>query len=250
LGQHLYNRLLSLGHQVLRGNREGEIPEKVDILYDVASYGNIWGQDDKMEMYRVNVERLGKILNQKKKYKQAVITSTSSVTMQHTTDYALSKAGAEEIASEYGATVMRPASVTGVGEQDQHLIPKLIDSCLNGTEMEFVPSPTHDFIDVTDVVSAYTFVAENWEKCKGKTFQVSKNRSYSNEEVKYLIEQETGSKANVKIVDNLRPYDSKDWKIDNTDLLELGWVPLVSLAQSIRSMVLSSYANKSMRTML
>ena len=51
----------------------------------------------------------------------------------------------------YNTVIVRPFSVTGVGEQDKHLIPNLIKSCLTGQKIPFVPAPVNDYIDVKDL---------------------------------------------------------------------------------------------------
>jgi len=120
--------------------------------------------------------------------------------------------------------IVRPSSVTGVGEQEQHLIPKLIKSCLDGVEMPFVGEPTHDYIDVEDFVKGVMYLTENINKYRNQTFQISSGISYSNEDVKNMVESITGKEANIKRVENMRKYDTEKWIVKPT--LEFSQRPL------------------------
>lgn len=245
VGSHLYNKLNALGHKVSRGDREGNVPKYTDWVFDLASYGNIYGQFDQKMIYDVIVNRFKRILKQSGSCKAIVATSSSSVN-RPLTDYALAKLKMEEIAtkSELPIVVVRPSSVVGVGEQDVHLIPLLIGSCLNGYEMPFVSEPVHDFIDVNDVVEAYILLAMNISTCGGRVFNVSSGMSISNELVKDLVELVTGRKANLRMAANLRPYDGTDWIVDNSEVKSLGWKPKLTIVKSIQSMVSSICAKE------
>lgn len=200
------SRLELLGHQVLLGDREGNIPEKVDVLYDLASYGNIYGQDDREQILKVNVERLRKLLNQKDMYDKAVITSTSSVTMMQTTDYALSKANAEDLAKQYGATIIRPYTIYGPGDNPKHLIPTIFRSCMRGDRMNLDSSGYHDYIYVDDLVDIYL-------DPPSKLVEAGTGTATSNLTIFLMIEEIVGHKANLDgYIYNSRTYDSKDWK--------------------------------------
>jgi len=133
--------------------------------------------------------------------------------------------------------IVRPGSVIGTNEQPQHLIPKLIDSCLHHSRMDFVKEPTHDFVDVRDVVDAMLLIAENAKAHPGQTFEVARGKAVSNKEVLDLVEKTTKGRANLHNVESLRPYDNTDWKLDNSAIKELGWRPQYTLRQTIKEMV-------------
>src|SRR3990167_3575627 len=141
LGEYLMARI----PEAKRMGRGGFVPVNTDVIFNLAAYGNLTGQEDIKSIYQANliavinaVESLG--ANQK-----FVFVSTSSVNLPVQTYYSASKKAAEEALKISGANIaiVRPASVTGKGEQSIHLIPRLIDSCLNGTFVPFVPGPTH-----------------------------------------------------------------------------------------------------------
>ena len=105
--------------------------------------------------------------------------------------------------------IVRPSSVTGVGEQSQHLIPTLIRSCIDGEEMPFVGEPKHDFIDIDDFCNGLVTLIK--EGVYNQTVNISSGIQYSNEDVKKMVEVVTGKKANIKRVKSMRKYDTDKW---------------------------------------
>lgn len=244
LGRQLVEQLKQSGQEPIKGNREGEVhPLWISYIVLAQAFGNYHWQTSVYETYKANVLPLARILQNGEMNKGIVYISSSSVLLPHQTHYSASKRAGEEMVTiatrnkKIPAVVVRPSSVTGVGEQKEHLIPKLIDSCLNGTEMEFVAEPTHDFVDVSDVARAIIFMAEHAKSLPGKIVNASSGVTTSNEEVLSLVEQSTHSKANLHRLGQLRDYDTKSWVVDNSGLRDLGWKPEVTLAQSIQRMV-------------
>lgn len=219
--------------------------EKPDVIVHLAAWGNHSTQTDLDKIVASNIGCTTTLLQASKNvnFKAFINTSTSSVYLPRQTFYSASKQATENIChaffQEHNKPIIsiRPASITGSGEQETHLIPTLIRSCLYEEEIPFVSEPTHDFIDVRDFVSAIETIVKNISISKGKVFNISNNKSYSNEEVKNIIEKITGRKALINRVASLRSYDHLDWKIDNSELLKLGWKPKYSLEKSIRFMV-------------
>ena len=103
--------------------------------------------------------------------------------------------------------------------------------------MTFDPSPTHDFVDVEDVCDALLRLSE--AKATG-IYEFGNRVAISNEEVRRLVEEVTGRKANITDVKPLRAYDNEDWccKTQNDY-----WQPTKSLRQSITEMV-EQYRNE------
>ena len=116
------------------------------------------------------------------------------------------------------------------------MIPKLIDSCFTQKDMPFVGEPTHDFIDVRDVISAIEILARDDER---RTVNVSSGISISNDEVSAVVEDCTGLCANIKRKKGImRSYDTPNWKVDNSEMVKLGWKPKYTLKDSIKEMVM------------
>lgn len=197
LGSRLINRLPGA---IPVPRRTKAIGAEGDTVYWCAAYGNKFEQKDAAEMVKANVPtEVGGHM---------VYISSSSVLLKHQTPYSRTKRAGEEVLQALGGhCIVRPFSITGVGEQEEHLIPTLIRSCLYGEQMDFVPWPEHDFIDVEDVVEAILGLAG-----KEGVFDVGTGIGTTNQQVLDMVEQATGKKANVRIVSGLRPYDAEHWR--------------------------------------
>lgn len=240
LGSHLSERLKQAGYEVLKGDRQGNVPEKVTGIFNCGTYGNVYDHKDIPEIYRANVVNVAKLIQSKPDI--FINVSSSSVLLPVQTHYSLAKAAGEKIVEHEEGINIRPSTITGVGEAPQRLIPKLIKSCLTGEQMPFVADATHDYIDVEDVVDAMSFIvfgvtSELWCGLRGKTLNVSSGELHTNQEVREIVESVTGKKANIVAVESMRSYDTKSWKVDNSRLAWLGWEPKVTLEQSIKNMV-------------
>jgi len=241
VGKHLVEKVpgaITIPHeQILSTNLE-----PFNRLFFLSTFGNMSFHDDLDAIIRANLLDLVFLSSQAKfvGFKSFVYVSTSSVRLPRQTMYSRSKKAGEEImlgmAENTGMSFcsVRPYSITGVGEQKKHLIPKLINSCLTGEPMDFVPSPVHDFVDVEDVVDALLNLSEN--EARG-VFEVGTGVGYSNEDVKEIVESVTGRKAKVNYVQNMRDYDTEDWVCKNYRARSFGWLPTKSLEDSIREMV-------------
>lgn len=233
LGQRLLEHLGP--SKVIRLDRTPNVPDDVKIVFDLATYGNMYEQTDFRKIYRANFTRVAEMLQKLPPDRRFIYVSTSSVKLPVQTHYSVSKRTTEGFlkALDNNYAIVRPYSVTGVGEQPAHLIPKLIDSCLNGTEMPFVPDPVHDFIDVDDFVDALLILSKSKEK---GIFEVGGGVEHSNQDVLEIVERVTGKKANVIVVPTLRSYDTGEWRSNNERMYSLGWEPKKSLTETITEM--------------
>ncbi len=102
---------------------------------------------------------------------------------------------------------------------------------MEGTPMDLVPSATHDYVDVSDVVAGILMLSE---RRKVGVFELGSGVETSNGEVRSIVEKITGRKANVRIVDSMRSYDNEKWYCEER---AEGWFPKKSLEDSIREMV-------------
>lgn len=241
LGKHLSERLgnfVSIPHEEIKTIRDLSF----DRGFFLSTYGNMVTHTDENKIIQANVLDLITILSQVEfaQLQSFVYVSSSSVKLERQTMYSRTKKAAEEIllayAEKYDAPIciIRPFSVTGVGEQPQHLIPTLIRSCMTGELVNFVPEPTHDFIDVEDVVDGIINLSQN--KAKG-IFELGTGISTTNAEVLRLVEEATGKKANINVVKSLRDYDNEQWVSKNYKSRGWGWIPKKSLKQSISEQV-------------
>lgn len=243
-GSHgfLGRRLATILEHPIKLGRDGNIPD-CEIVFDCAAFGNLASQrKDAIEIYKANLMRVITSVEQLKPHQKFIYVSSSSVARPKQNLYSLSKKAAEDYLRlqvenhNKKIAIARPYAITGAGEQEEHLIPTLIRSCLYGKKMPFVPEPHHDFIDVEDVANALLLIAKKG-KLKGEYYDIGVGISFSNDTVRKVVELETGRKANIRKVKSMRDYDSKDWRADPRELEKLGWTPKKSLMDSIIEMV-------------
>lgn len=211
-------------------------------VFFLSAYGNMADHTNERAIIRANITDLIHTLNSVswENIESFVFISTSSVKLKFQTMYSRTKKAAEEILlafmEKYNApiTIIRPFSVTGVGEQEAHLIPTLINSVLNDKVINLAPDPKHDFIDIDDVVAGILNLSAN--RARG-IFELGTGNSYSNKDVLGIVEKQTGIKSNVTIVHGLRPYDNEDWVSTNFRSRNWGWTPDKTLEDSIKEMI-------------
>lgn len=216
--------------------------EPFDSFYFLSTYGNMAFHTSEQKIIQANVIDLIRVMERVIHYdfKSFVFVSTSSVKLKIQTMYSRTKRAAEEILLSYmekykkPICVVRPYSITGVGEQPVHLIPTLIRSCLEGEFMNFVGSPSHDFIDVEDVVAGILSLSGN--SARG-IFELGTGIKHTNQQVLELVEKVAKKKANYKNIERLRNYDTEDWVSTNFRARSYGWLPKKNLEQSIKEMV-------------
>jgi len=227
-------------------------------LYYLAAYGNLHGQNDIDEIYRAIIIKFLNLLKATKdtqansiitagttsEYGNKTVSMTEDLILEPETYYAAAKAGATHLAQVWAkrenapVVVFRPASMTGVGEQEIHLIPTLIRSCMFGEVMPFVGEPMHDYINVLDVCSAIERLSEVARDRKGEIFNVGSGVQTSNLIIKEMIEHITGEKANINKAVKINPLNlSQVWVADSTKMRNLGWESAWTLNKTLREMV-------------
>ena len=231
IGSHLAKRL----HDVEHVNHLDITRNKCadcDKFFFLSTYGNMAHHDELGAVFKAGILDVHHVLT-KVKPKLFVFMSSSSVNLPVQTPYSISKMCAEHLIRSFDVPhlITRPFSVTGVGEQKEHLIPKLIDSCLNGTRMDFVQEPVHDFIDVEDVVDGIMYLIS--KRFTG-TFELGSGIGRTNREVLDMVQNVCGEKANVQLRKSMRPYDNEHWVCQQG--IE-GWFPKKTLLESITEMV-------------
>lgn len=213
-----------------------------DKVFFLSAYGNMSTHENEKAIIRANVTDLVHVANSVNwdKIQSFVFLSTSSVKLKVQTMYSRTKKAAEEVLLAYmekyhaPVTIIRPLSVTGVGEQEAHLIPTLIRSILDDKPITLSPNPKHDFIDVSDVVDGILNLSNNHAK---GIYELGTGISTSNKEVLNIVEKEIGKKGWVTIQDNMRAYDNEEWMSTNFRSRGWGWFPQKTLDESIKEMV-------------
>lgn len=241
IGSRLIKRLgdvESLPHELIQAAKFAPY----DYFYFLSSYGNIATQDDEFKTFKANFEDLLHVLKESKQmsFKSFVYFSSSSVMLRKQTTYSRSKRIAEELLLAHmerhnlPICIIRPFSVTGVGEQKEHLIPTLIDAAIKGKQINLVPNATHDFIDVEDVVSGTLDLSQHGAR---GIYQLGTGIKTTNLEVLRLVEKVTGKPILYKEISSMRAYDNDNWVSNNFKARSYGWLPKITLEQSIERMV-------------
>ncbi len=210
-------------------------------MFFLSAYGNMYHHIDDAKIIQANVLDLIHLLFESMKvcFKSFIFVSSSSVELEVQTTYSRTKRASEEILLSYidkydlPICIIRPFSVTGPGEQKEHLIPTLIDAAYAGKQVNLVLEPRHDFIDVRDVVGDMIKLADNGAK---GIHRLGNSIPISNAEVLNIVEDVTRHKVNINIVENVRKYDTENWYAKDYIEQTYGWHQRIRLEQSIRDM--------------
>ena len=232
IGSHLVKYLGDAQRLDHRDIGRQTLYDQCDKFFFLSTYGNMAHHDELGAIYKANILDVQHVLT-KIKPRLLVFFSTSSVKLPVQTSYSIAKGCAERMIENFSIPylIIRPYSVTGVGEQPEHLIPRLIDSCLNGTRIDFVPEPVHDFIDVKDVVDGIMFLVENGMR---GTYELGTGVSFANQSVRDIVEAACNAPANVQLRKSIRAYDNQDWCCKEKIK---GWTPTRMLHDTIFEMV-------------
>lgn len=217
---------------------------KADYIIHCAAYGNMSDQDNNVHIMQANIANIFNLLTVSGgRLKGFVNFSSSSVTLTYTTMYSATKRAGEEICKAFvnmydmPIVSVRPYTITGPGEQSAHFIPTLIHSALLKKQMPYVGYPTHDYVDVRDVVSAIELLLPQCNKLKGQVIDIASGSAISNDGVRFIVEDLIKTKIPVKHVKNMRAYDVQNWHGNPMILDGLGWKRKYRLRDSIKDMI-------------
>ncbi len=244
IGKRLLSKLDGATIAIPHSQLDYHYLDKHNRFFWLGTYGNMVGQDNQFTLWQSNILEFVNVIDRLVKSKLCghfLFVSSSSVSLPVQTPYSRTKRACEEILlsmPHFASCIVRPYSVTGVGEQKEHLIPTLIRSCFEGTPMDFVPDATHDFIDVEDVVNGMMILSKIGAR---GVHEFGNGIAIPNEEVRRMVEDVTGRKANISRLDyRMRHYDNPNWCCSKKSKY---WQPTKSLRQSITEMV-AQYRNE------
>ena len=130
----------------------------------------------------------------------------------------------------------RPFAVYGYFEEKERLIPTIIKSCLENTELELSsPSSVRDFVFIEDVVKAYLAIIENIQKVKGEIFNVGTGVQTTIDEAVNMIKDITQSTVKSKY-GQIKPahWETKNWVADISKIKKrLSWQPEYGLKKGL-----------------
>lgn len=236
IGTHLIKRLSSLDHEVIEVKRK-EIGKKleVDRYYFLSAYGNHYDQEDLDSTVKANVTDLARALRNTKT-DLFVYFSTSAVKLPTLNHYAVTKYAGELIAGRYPqSAVIRPLSIYGEGESDQHLIPTLVRRMLKGQDIDLAPG-VHDWMHVEDFIDALMLI----DVAFPQPMEIGTGIQTTNGEIYDIVKDILGKKAKshkVNHVGKMRTYDTDQWVADMRVLQALKFVPKHSLKEGLKQTV-------------
>lgn len=265
IGRALKDQLERSGYQVGIISRSLELPtDDIGVVYYLASFGNMYDQKDRNLIYQVNCVQVEQLLKQLAgNFGLFVYISTSSVygpklrpmeeamKLEGSTHYALSKIAGERVVKKYSGqsncVVIRPFSITGVGEQETHLIPSAIKAARQQITFNLDPDPVHDFLDINDFLTGLQTIVDchlEWGQGPLEVYNLGSGRQHRNDEVVEMVKAETNQEMKIKVMKHQRSYDSDElWQADLTKVKKLGWKPTKPLYLTIKEMV-KTYDNE------
>jgi len=131
---------------------------------------------------------------------------------------------------------MRPFAAYGYFEEKERLIPTVVKSCLENTELNLSSSNSvRDFIFIEDVIGAYLAIVENIQKVKGEIFNLATGKQTTVDEVVNIIKKITHSTIKPKY-GLIKPAQSepKNWVADISKIKKLlKWQPQHNLKKGL-----------------
>ena len=225
--------------------------EGAEGVIHLAAYGNHSWQTDIEEIFRANVLGTQKILEEcrlngiknfifigtSSEYGMKDKPMTESDLPEAKTMYACSKICGTYLTRHYSnyfnAVTIRPFSVYGEEEDDRRFIPMAIRCLNNGEVLNLDPNATHDWVYIDSLVHAIIKITQNMSVLNGQIINVCSGKCYSNIEIVKMLEEISGKRAKINIVEGQRKNDSPLWVGDNAKLKSLGWIESTNIIDGL-----------------
>jgi len=176
-----------------------------------------------------------------KAYGKSERTYTEDSPLSGDHPYEASKSAADIITQAYiktynaPATIVRFGNIYGPGDLNMsRIIPGIMQSVLTGEELDLRSDGTfvRDYVYVGDVISAYLYVLDHFDKTQGQAYNIASDDSLSVLELLKKTEKVLGVTIPYRIMNNQKneiPIQHLDWG----KFAKLGWKPGVSLKQGL-----------------
>jgi len=225
-----------------------------DQFYHLAGFSSA-NTNDKNLVYKINVDGTENILKALAKLNKSVsvlLISTSYVYGNTSGEaeendavaphgiYAESKAEMEKLAEKYQNTlkimIARPVNHTGPGQKRGFVIPDFASQIISMKKGEEILVGNlvaeRDFLDVRDVVGAYTLIME--KGAGGEIYNISSGKCQKIETVLDLLIKLSGKDIHVKIdPGKVRPVDIKKNCLNPAKIEKLGWHKTIELEKTL-----------------
>lgn len=157
--------------------------------------------------------------------------------------YAQSKIFGEELCSAYArdfnlrSVIIRPFNIYGRGQNENFLLPMIINQAKTGTIALKDPRPKRDLLYLDDMIDAYC-AAVKYEPKGAEVFNIGYGKSYSIAELVEIVRQESGADIKVEFSNETRPHEILDTVADISKAGKLlKWKPAVSIQDGIKMMM-------------
>ncbi len=131
----------------------------------------------------------------------------------------------------------RLSSPYGYFEEKGRLVPTIIKSCLENSELN-LSSPTfvRDFIFIEDIIGAYLAIIKNIKKAKGEIFNIGTEVQTTIDQLANIIKKNTHSNIKPKY-GQIKPaqIEPKNWVVDISKIKKtLNWQPKYNLEKGLK----------------
>jgi nucleoside-diphosphate-sugar epimerase len=214
---------------------------KIDLIIHTATrYGR--NNESALEMLESNVHFPLLLLELASKYRTPYFINTDTVLERSVNNYALTKAQCVDWLMAYSKVItcinIKLEHFYGPGAPMHNFITRVFNDFLEGKpSVDFTPGmQKRDFVYISDVVAAFNTIVLNLHKFGGfATFGVTTGKVVSLKEIIVKIKDLTQSPT----IPNFGgiPYregELMESSTNNSQLLKLGWQPLVSIDEGLR----------------
>jgi CDP-paratose synthetase len=226
------------------------VQNKIDIIVHTAcSYGR--SNENLKEIINTNLIFGINLMELGVKFKVQTFINTGSLLPRNVNSYSLSKAQLTDWlkinSSKIQVINLKIEHMYGPKDDNKKFLPWLINEMRSGTENINLTSgiQKRDFIYVDDVVAAYNLIINNCKKLENwNEFDIGTNSFVNVKDFVIQIAKELENSNNIKIIPrlkfgviNYREGDIMIPQLDNSKLLNLGWVPKTSLKEGIKKVL-------------
>jgi CDP-paratose synthetase len=247
---HLLNNVNYYNVDLLSSLDDVFVQNKIDIIVHTAcSYGR--SNENLKEIINTNLIFGINLMELGVKFKVQTFINTGSLLPRNVNSYSLSKAQLTDWlkinSSKIQVINLKIEHMYGPKDDNKKFLPWLINEMRSGTENINLTSgiQKRDFIYVDDVVAAYNLIINNCKKLENwNEFDIGTNSFVNVKDFVIQIAKELENSNNIKIIPrlkfgviNYREGDIMIPQLDNSKLLNLGWVPKTSLKEGIKKVL-------------
>jgi UDP-glucose 4-epimerase len=157
--------------------------------------------------------------------------------------YAGTKIIGEKICEDYNkyfnikTIILRPFNIYGHGQNENFLMPLILNQAKTGRIELLDPRPKRDFVYIDDVVDAFEKAVEN-DTIDFESFNIGTGLSYSVEEVTQMVNSLYNNKLKIIFTKAKRKNEVLDTVADISKAKRLlNWYPKISLKEGLKKMI-------------